>query len=322
MKECKISIIIPTYNRAWCVENAINSIIKQEYKNWELFILDDGSIDNTKEVVKKYINEKIQYIYRPNSWKSSIVNYGIDNIVSKDSDLLFILDSDDEFLPWIFENVNKEFLLDNSFVSYHYKAKFPSHIKNRYSELVWEDKNKEFIIVDYKKIITWKSHIWDFHYFINLHKIWHIRFEEKVSVWGFPWIFMFRLNKIWLSKYINKTFLFMDSSRKEWQEKDNVTSYASIYKRASGMITWYEIILQENKQEVSKIDVSILSNWCFEQFQWCIIDRKFKKWWYSWIAAIKYWNRKQKMKTFIFWVLFLIPKMLLPIVLKIYYRTK
>ena len=57
------SIVMATYNRAYCIENAINSVLKQDFKDWELIIVDDGSTDNTEEVVKKYLDDKrIKYI--------------------------------------------------------------------------------------------------------------------------------------------------------------------------------------------------------------------------------------------------------------------
>lgn len=319
MNECKISIIIPTYNRAWCIEKSIKSVINQDYDNWELFIIDDWSTDNTKEIVEKYINKKIKYFYKDNSWKLPSVNLWINNLISKDSDLLFILDSDDEFMPYILQDINKEFIENDSFVSYHYKAKLPEFITNRYSELI--EKEKDFVIVDYKKNLSWKSHKWDFVWFINLHKIWNIRFEEKCYN-GMEWIFWLRLNKVWNSKYINNFWILMDSSRKLWKENDNLTSYSSIYKRASWMIDWYDVLINENKRNALEIGKNILSKWYFEQFQWCIIDRQLKRWFNSWKNAIKYLNKKQRVKVFIFWILFLIPKFLLSTVLKIYYKTK
>ena len=54
----KFSIVIPTYNRANFIEQTILDIINQSYDNWELIIIDDGSTDNTKEVVSKFTHDK------------------------------------------------------------------------------------------------------------------------------------------------------------------------------------------------------------------------------------------------------------------------
>jgi glycosyltransferase involved in cell wall biosynthesis len=73
-----ISVIMPTYNRAYIIERAIKSIINQTYHDWELIIVDDASEDNTSEVVKKYINEKIHYYsYNTNKGANYARNYGV-----------------------------------------------------------------------------------------------------------------------------------------------------------------------------------------------------------------------------------------------------
>ena len=56
--EKKVSIILPAYNCQETIENAIESVISQDYKNWELIIIDDGSTDNTKEKCQKYNDKK------------------------------------------------------------------------------------------------------------------------------------------------------------------------------------------------------------------------------------------------------------------------
>lgn len=59
-----VSIVLPTYNRANYIINSINSVLNQTYKNFELIIIDDGSIDNTKNIIKKnFYDFRIKYYY-------------------------------------------------------------------------------------------------------------------------------------------------------------------------------------------------------------------------------------------------------------------
>ena len=98
-----ISIIIPTYNRANLLERAVDSILKQTYNNWELLIVDDGSIDNTKDTVNKYLNDKrIKYIYQENKGQGAARNLGIKN---SNGDYIAFLDSDDK---WSEEKLQKQ----------------------------------------------------------------------------------------------------------------------------------------------------------------------------------------------------------------------
>lgn len=89
------SIVIPTFNRAAFIVKAVDSVINQTFKDWEIVIVDDGSTDNTAEVVKPYVNEQIRYIYQENAERSIARNHGI-----AESRGLYIcfLDSDDWFL--------------------------------------------------------------------------------------------------------------------------------------------------------------------------------------------------------------------------------
>src|SRR3989338_2695277 len=56
------SIIIPTYNRAYCISNAIKSVLSQLYQNWELLVIDDGSTYDTKKVAESFKDDRIHYI--------------------------------------------------------------------------------------------------------------------------------------------------------------------------------------------------------------------------------------------------------------------
>lgn len=92
-----VTVIIPTYNRVNLISSAIESVLNQTYKNWEIIIVDDGSTDNTKEIIQPYlIDARIKYFFINNSGACVARNYGID--LSNGSYLSF-LDSDDEYYP-------------------------------------------------------------------------------------------------------------------------------------------------------------------------------------------------------------------------------
>jgi len=95
-----ISVIIPTYNRAHLIRDTINSVIDQTYKDWELIIVDDGSIDNTFEVVKPFLKDlRIKLVSRPKNrlgGGNAARNYGFE--LSKGKFIKW-LDSDDLLAP-------------------------------------------------------------------------------------------------------------------------------------------------------------------------------------------------------------------------------
>ena len=99
------SIIIPTYNRAHIINITIESVRKQSYTDWELIIVDDGSTDNTKNVVNAIQDERIHYIYQKNAERSAARNNGIRNAKGK---YICFLDSDD-----LYEENHLEILYSN-----------------------------------------------------------------------------------------------------------------------------------------------------------------------------------------------------------------
>lgn len=95
------SIVIPTYNRAWCIERVIESVLVQNFKNWEVIIVDDGSNDNSKDVIRKYLSDsRIRYFYKENGGVGSARNLGIEHV---SGDLVMFIDSDDEFTEDAFD---------------------------------------------------------------------------------------------------------------------------------------------------------------------------------------------------------------------------
>ena len=59
MEKRKVSIILPTYNRAYIIKNSIRSILDQTYKDYELIIVDDGSTDETENVINEINDDRI-----------------------------------------------------------------------------------------------------------------------------------------------------------------------------------------------------------------------------------------------------------------------
>ena len=90
----EVSVIIPTFNREQYITNAIDSVLDQNYRNYEIIVVDDGSKDNTRDILQRYGN-KIKYIYQNNSGVSAARNRGIANSKGK---WLAFLDSDDEWM--------------------------------------------------------------------------------------------------------------------------------------------------------------------------------------------------------------------------------
>ena len=92
----QVSVIIPTYNRAQRLGKAIDSVLAQSHQDFELIVVDDGSEDNTDELIENY-NSDIVYIRQENSGAAAARNRGIEKARYN---LLAFLDSDD----WFAEN--------------------------------------------------------------------------------------------------------------------------------------------------------------------------------------------------------------------------
>lgn len=92
----KVSIIIPTFNREKLLKRAIDSVINQTYKLFEILIIDDGSTDSTFNLIKTYQNqfENIRYLRHSNRKLPLTLNAGI---ISAAGEYLTFLGSDDEY---------------------------------------------------------------------------------------------------------------------------------------------------------------------------------------------------------------------------------
>lgn len=94
-----ITVFTPTYNRSNTLNRVYESLTKQTYNNFEWVIVDDGSTDNTKELVKTFCENAdfpITYCYQQNAGKHNAINKGV--TLAK-GDMFIIADSDDSFIP-------------------------------------------------------------------------------------------------------------------------------------------------------------------------------------------------------------------------------
>lgn len=90
-----VSVIIPTYECAKYVNRAVESVLNQTHTNVEIIVVDDGSTDNTLEVLKPNL-KRIIYIYQPNKGLASARNRGL---IEAKGDYIAFLDADDKWLP-------------------------------------------------------------------------------------------------------------------------------------------------------------------------------------------------------------------------------
>jgi len=94
-----VSVIIPTYNRAQLCKSAVESALSQTHGNVEVLVIDDGSTDNTREVISG-IDNRVKYLYQANAGVSAARNTGL---MAATGDYVAFLDSDDAWLPWKLE---------------------------------------------------------------------------------------------------------------------------------------------------------------------------------------------------------------------------
>lgn len=102
-----ITVFTPTFNREKLLNQLYNSLLNQTFKDFEWLIVDDGSTDNTKELIEKFISENkicIRYFYKENGGKHRAINKGID---TAEGNLFIIVDSDDYLTYDALETINE-----------------------------------------------------------------------------------------------------------------------------------------------------------------------------------------------------------------------
>lgn len=196
----KFSIITPTFNRAYCLERAIESVLAQTYDSYELIISDDGSTDNTKSVLNKYRdNEKIKIIENTCNKGVNVARNKAMSKISKDSDYITFLDSDDELLPSALEIMRKTVAANSSYKYFRFGTMYAgSNSRNYLSE--------DGLVSNYNMQLSDSYAKGDWIVVLSSNLIRKgFRFEEKVN--GFEGIAWLRLSKKEHVKYDKEVVL-------------------------------------------------------------------------------------------------------------------
>lgn len=173
-----ISIIIPIYNASKYLNQCLQSIINQSYKNFEVLLIDDGSTDNSKMICKKYLNKdkRFHYLYKHNEGVSSARNLGLEH--AKGEYIIFV-DSDDYCDTNMLNEIVKQ-MDKNTLICFGYYQKFKN--KN-ISMSINNCNNKELTKNIYTYIIDSESiggYLWNKVFSTEIIKRHNIRFKNNV----------------------------------------------------------------------------------------------------------------------------------------------
>lgn len=129
-----ISVVIPTYNHAKSLSRTLESILNQTIEPLEIIIIDDGSTDDTKEVLKKFLN-KIQYYYQENKGANFARNTGLkkakgDFVICLDADVELYEDSLDKMRKALLADENASFAYGGFYFGWKYFRPIPFSAKN------------------------------------------------------------------------------------------------------------------------------------------------------------------------------------------------
>jgi glycosyltransferase involved in cell wall biosynthesis len=136
----KFCLLTSFFNSEQYIDSCIKSVINQIYKNWIWFVSDDGSSDNTKEILLKYCKENNNILYFNQAYKSEIVK-DINKFVPVDCDYFMMMDSDDRLLPNCLEVYNQILLdhKDDNIVFASCEASWVFNEERKYPSLLYLD---------------------------------------------------------------------------------------------------------------------------------------------------------------------------------------
>jgi len=146
--EILVDVILPNYNKAQFIEEAISSVVAQTYKNWHLYIIDDNSTDNSKKIIDKfsYLKNVTIIKLKKNKGPSFCRNYGMRISNSK---YISFIDSDDS---WVLNKLEKQILyMEKNNLTFTYTDYTPFFQNNGVKKIKKKTSLKEYF--NYKTFI-------------------------------------------------------------------------------------------------------------------------------------------------------------------------
>ncbi|MDP1845265.1 MAG: glycosyltransferase [Candidatus Moranbacteria bacterium] len=168
----EFSVIIPSYNHEEYIGDAIESVINQTFKDWELIIIDDGSTDNSVEVIRRYEDPRIKLFTQTNHDAPYTINRGMKEARGK---YIAILNSDDLFDPIKLEECKKYLSKGYEFVFGKLKVINDKNqkISGKDERVMWIDKH----LNNFKEEPTLKKLLLNINYIITTS---NLSFNRKV----------------------------------------------------------------------------------------------------------------------------------------------
>ncbi|RLC38340.1 hypothetical protein DRH27_02470 [Candidatus Falkowbacteria bacterium] len=221
----KFTIITPTYNRAYILWRAIQSVLAQTYPFFEHIIVDDASSDDTEKLVKQFSDPRIKYFkLDKNSGPSAARNFALEKAKG---DLVAYLDSDNAWYPEYLEAMDKAFAQNREKVIVYCK-------KNYRLTLVNEDGQEERIrdeLTGHKKYFDLKR-LWHRRIIIDTNSMCHKKkeiiklggWDESIGFWE-DWELTLRI-----SKEYPKGFLYLNRTLLDYEQKIDLSKAEETFK--------------------------------------------------------------------------------------------
>ena len=173
----KISVIIPAYNQGKYLVRAIESVINQNIKEYEIIIVNDGSTDNTGEICEEYAKkyDRIKYIKQENKGLGGARNTGLNSAIGE---YILFLDSDDAFVPNCFAGLYLFAKSKNADIVYFDEIIADSNLNKQYIARTYSEMNVEIDKIKALKQCMNPAHVWS-----RMYKRSTISSYKFVSMW-------------------------------------------------------------------------------------------------------------------------------------------